>query len=137
MIKQLLLLPFALNFALANLTDEAQTAYDAGDKQKAAKIWQKACESGKARGCVRLGFLYQSGKGVEQDDVKARKFYEKACDARGCLNLARRLESSDKKQAAALRQKAQKLHEKECKAGLAKKCMEFKKSTNKGEKHEF
>jgi len=60
-----------------------------------------------------------------------------ADDARGCINLARRLERSDKKQAAALRQKAQKLHEKECEAGLAKKCMEFKKSTNKGEKHEF
>lgn len=137
MLKPVLLLLFALNLALANLTDEVKAAYDSGDEQTAVKIWQKACKTGEARGCVRLGFLYQSGKGVEQDDAKASKFYEKACDARGCLNLARRLERSDKKQAAALRQKAQKLHKKECEAGLAKKCMEFKKSTDKGEKHEF
>mgnify|MGYP000875431011 CR=1 FL=1 len=91
MIKLVLLLLFALNLALANLTDEGQTAYDAGDEQKAAKIWLKACKAGEARGCVRLGFLYQSGKGVEQDDVKAAKFYEKACDAgelAGCDSLA-------------------------------------------------
>ena len=80
MIKQLLLLLFALNLALANLTDEGQTAYDAGDEQRAAQIWQKACESGEAHGCIRLGFLYQSGKGVEQNDAKAGKFYQKACD---------------------------------------------------------
>jgi len=80
MIKPVLLLLFALNLALANLTSEGQTAYDAGDEQRAAQIWQKACEAGEARGCARLGFLYQSGKGVEQDDAKAAKFYEKACE---------------------------------------------------------
>ena len=91
MTKQLLLLLFALNFALANLTNEAKATCDAGDEQTAAKIWQKACETSEARGCVRLGFLYHSGKGVEQDDAKASKFYEKACDAgelRGCDSLA-------------------------------------------------
>ena len=91
MIKLVLLLLFALNFALANLTDEAQAAYDAGDEQRAAQIWQKVCETGEARGCVRLGFLYQSGKGVKQDDAKAGKFYQKACDAgelSGCDSLA-------------------------------------------------
>ena len=98
MIKQLLLLLFALNLALANLTDEAQAAYDAGDEQTAAKIWQKACKAGEARGCARLGFLYQSGKGVEQDDAKASKFYEKACDAgelSGCDSLASLHQNSD------------------------------------------
>jgi len=38
MIKPVLLLLFALNLALANLTDEAQAAYDSGDEQKAAAI---------------------------------------------------------------------------------------------------
>lgn len=51
--------------------DEAQTMCDALDKQTAAKFLQKACETGEARGCVRLGFLYHSGKGVKQDDAKA------------------------------------------------------------------
>nr|WP_315016812.1 tetratricopeptide repeat protein [uncultured Campylobacter sp.] len=80
-----MLLLFAPNFALANLTDEAQTMCDALDKQTAAKFWQKA------RGCVRIGFLYQSGRGVKQDDEKAGKFYQKACDAdelSGCDSLA-------------------------------------------------
>ena len=36
MIKQVLLLLFALNLALANLTYEAQAAYDAGDEQTAS-----------------------------------------------------------------------------------------------------
>lgn len=62
MIKQLLLLLFALNFAIANLTDEAQTAYDADDEQRAAKIWLKACETGEARGCARLGFYTKAAK---------------------------------------------------------------------------
>ena len=99
MIKQLLLLLFALNFALANLTDEAQTAYDAGDKQRAAQIWQKACETGEARGCVRLGFLYQSDRGVKQDDEKAGKFYEKTYDTgelSGYNSLASLYQNSDK-----------------------------------------
>ena len=81
MLKPVLLLLFALNLALANLTNEGQTAYDAGNEQTVAKIWLKACEAGEARGCVRLGFLYQSGRGVEQDDEKAGKIYQKACDA--------------------------------------------------------
>ena len=38
MIKQVLLLLFALNLALANLTDEAKAAYDEGDEQRAAQI---------------------------------------------------------------------------------------------------
>ena len=91
MTKQLLLLLFALNFALANLTDEAQTACDALDEQTVAQIWQKACKTGEARGCVGLGFLYRSGRGVKQDDAKAGKFYQKACDAgelSGCDSLA-------------------------------------------------
>ena len=91
MIKQLLLLLFALNLALANLTDEVKATYDSGDEQTAAKIWQKACELGEVRGCARLGFLYKNGKGVEQDDEKAGKFYQKACDAgelSGCDSLA-------------------------------------------------
>ena len=105
MLKPVLLLLFALNLALANLTSEGQTAYDAGDEQKAAKIWQKACKAGEARGCVRLGFLYQSGRGVEQDDAKASKFYEKACDAgelSGCDSLASLHQNSGKHAKAAV-----------------------------------
>ena len=119
MIKPVLLLLFALNFALANLTDEGQTAYDAGDEQRAAQIWQKACEVGEARGCVRLGFLYHSGKGVEQDDTKAGKFYEKACDAgelSGCDSLASLHQNSGEHAKAAA------IFERACEKGFGLSC---------------
>jgi TPR repeat protein len=31
-------------------------------------------------GCSQLGLMYEKGKGVKQDDFKALKFYQKACD---------------------------------------------------------
>ena len=34
-------------------------------------------------GCSNLGLSYEKGKGVKQDDFKALKFFQKACD----LNL--------------------------------------------------
>lgn len=119
MIKQLLLLLFALNLALANLTDEAKAAYDAGDEQTAAKIWQKACESGEARGYVRLGFLYQSGKGVEQNDAKAGKFYQKACDTgelSSCDSLASLYQNSGEHAKAAA------IFERACEKGFGLSC---------------
>ena len=119
MIKQLLLLLFALNLALANLTDEGQTAYDAGDEKTAAKIWQKACESGEARGCVRLGFLYQSGRGVKQDDAKAGKFYQKACDTgelSSCDSLASLYQNSGEHAKAAA------IFEQACEKGFGLSC---------------
>ena len=76
MIKQLLLLLFALNFALANLTDEAQTACDALDEQTAAKIWQKACETSEARGCDSLASLHQNSG----EHAKAAAVFEQACE---------------------------------------------------------
>ena len=119
MIKPVLLLLFALNFAIANLTDEAQMAYDAGDEQTAAQIWQKACETGEARGCVRLGFLYQSGRGVKQDDEKAGKFYQKACGAgelRGCDSLASLYQNSGEHAKAAA------IFERACEKGFGLSC---------------
>ena len=119
MTKPVLLLLFALNFALANLTSEGQTAYDAGDEQKAAQIWLKACKAGEARGCARLGFLYQSGKGVEQDDAKASKFYQKACDAgelSGCDSLASLHQNSGEHAKAAA------IFERACEKGFGLSC---------------
>jgi TPR repeat protein len=40
--------------------------------------------------CFNLGLSYEKGKGVKQDDFKALKFYQKACDLNfggGCSNL--------------------------------------------------
>jgi TPR repeat protein len=49
-------------------------------------------------GCSILGYLYGRGKGVKQDDFKALKFYQKACDLNngtGCFNLGLMYENQD------------------------------------------
>ena len=42
---------------------------------------------GDANGCVLVGYLYDNGYGVRQNDSKAMEFYGKACDLgeqKGC-----------------------------------------------------
>lgn len=40
---------------------------------------RQSCENGDAASCSALGTAYDHGKGVEQDDEKAKKYYEQAC----------------------------------------------------------
>ena len=75
----LLVVLFSVGFS-KNLFELGQEAYGKGDYQKAAKLWQKACDEGNALGCGGLGFLYANGQGVKQDYQKAAKFYQMACD---------------------------------------------------------
>jgi len=52
---------------------------------------KKACDAGDAMGCSRLGFMYAKGKGVKQDNFKAKDLFGKACDGGitvGCNNYA-------------------------------------------------
>ena len=85
----LLVVLFSIGFS-EDLIESGNEAYDKGDYQKAAQLYQKACDSGEAGGCFGLGLLYQSGQGVRQDYQKATEFYQKACDggdAVGCSIL--------------------------------------------------
>ncbi|WP_149711749.1 tetratricopeptide repeat protein [Campylobacter concisus] len=41
---------------------------------------EKACDSGNARGCSNLGFLYDEGQDVNQNFSTAKQYYSKACD---------------------------------------------------------
>ena len=79
----LLVVLFSIGFSkdLIELGDEA---YDKGDYQKAAQLYQKACDSGVAGGCNSLGFLYGEGKGVNRDYQKAAQLYQKTCDGGRC-----------------------------------------------------
>jgi TPR repeat protein len=50
----------------------------------------KQCSAGDAPSCARLGFMYESGKGIGVDDARAYQFYQRACDAGsidGCVGL--------------------------------------------------
>ncbi|MFZ9660186.1 MAG: tetratricopeptide repeat protein [Arcobacteraceae bacterium] len=58
------------------------------DFDKAAEIFTKECEKGEGMICFALGFAYENGKGVKQDNEKAKDFYSKACQFKydnGCL----------------------------------------------------
>ena len=80
----LLVVLFSIGFS-KDLTELGYEAYNKGDYQKAAELWQKACDSGEAWGCAILGVLYQNGQGVKQNYQKAAQLYQKACDSGDAL----------------------------------------------------
>lgn len=56
----------------------------------AEPLYRFACDGGFAAACTNLGWMVQSGFGVNRDDAQAAKLYRKACDGgnmRGCNNL--------------------------------------------------
>ncbi len=54
-------------------------SYDKQDFSKARKYFERACDLNISGGCGALGDLYDDGKGVEKDLIKAAYFYSKAC----------------------------------------------------------
>lgn len=50
------------------------------DISQAIYYLEKGCYEGPTFSCSDLGFLYESGTGVEQDKKKAISFYDMACD---------------------------------------------------------
>lgn len=75
----LLVVLFSVGFS-EDLTKLGAEAYNQGDYQKAAQLWQKACDGGEALSCGGLGDLYAEGKGVRQNFSTAKQYYGKACD---------------------------------------------------------
>ncbi|OUT09261.1 tetratricopeptide repeat protein [Campylobacter concisus] len=75
----LLVVLFSIGFS-KDLTESGKEAYDKGDYQKAAQLYQKACDSGQAVGCSNLGVSYQNGQGVKQNFSTAKQYFGKACD---------------------------------------------------------
>lgn len=75
----LLVILFSVGFS-EDLIKLGSDAYDFGDFQKAAQLFQKACDGRYAKGCGSLGFLYEYGKGIRQNFSTAKEYYGKACD---------------------------------------------------------
>jgi TPR repeat protein len=48
--------------------------------KKAAKIWKRAVELGNVVAMVRLGYAYETGRGVKLDKKKAEELYRAAAD---------------------------------------------------------
>ena len=55
-----------------------EDAYHRGDFATAFREWRPLAEQGDALAQYNLGVLYRKGRGVPQDDVQARQWYEKA-----------------------------------------------------------
>ena len=75
----LLVVLFSIGFS-KDITELGNEAYEKGDYQKAAQLYQKACDGGIAEGCYNLGVLYADGQGVRQNFSTAKQYYGKACD---------------------------------------------------------
>lgn len=58
----------------AAATEEHATHFD-----KAAALYERACELGLPQACHRAGEQYRDGKGVAPDDDRARALFERGC----------------------------------------------------------
>ncbi len=58
------------------------------DPSQAMSFYQRGCDLGEPAACNNQGVMYEHGRGVEVDKIKAAELYEKACDnnATACDN---------------------------------------------------
>jgi len=75
----LLVVLFSIGFS-KDLVELGKEADEKGDYQKAAELFQKACDGGEALGCLFSGLAYEDGQGVKQDFPTAKQYFGKACD---------------------------------------------------------
>ena len=74
----LLLAMAAASPAAAQSLDEAEAAYGRGDYATAYRGFQRLAEPGDADAQFNLGVLYDRGRGVRRDFVRAHKWYSLA-----------------------------------------------------------
>src|SRR5262249_16314128 len=73
-------LSLALAEPVAAAFEDGLDAYRRGDYATAMQLWQSLADQGKADAHTRLGFMYQFGRGVPQNDAAAVTWYRKAAD---------------------------------------------------------
>mgnify|MGYP001025841497 CR=1 FL=1 len=86
------LMLFAAAPVVAGDYEDGQAAYEAGDYQKAFRLWEPLAEKGHKYAQVQFGWLYLKGEGIPKNYVKAVYWYRKAAeqgdaDAQGNLGL--------------------------------------------------
>ena len=77
--------PLLLSVALSPLSWSADfekgfSAYTNGDYETALREWTPLAEQGDASAQYNLGFMYDNGEGVPQDDATAVKWYTRAAE---------------------------------------------------------
>lgn len=72
------------------LFDEGEDAYQAGDYEKALRIWRPLADQGFSRALRGIGTMYLRGEGVEQNRIEAELCYQNAAkhDTSSMLILA-------------------------------------------------
>ena len=82
MIKLVLatLLSLFLSLAQSADFDKGATAYQAGDFRTAIAEWKPLAHGGNAKAQNYLGFMYDNGEGVLEDDLEAVKWYRLAAE---------------------------------------------------------
>ena len=71
------LMLFATPVVAGDLED-GLAAYNAGDYQKAVRLWKPLAEQGDKWAQALLGWMYDNGWGVPKDAAKAVSWYRKA-----------------------------------------------------------
>ena len=66
--------------AAAGTLEDGVAAYRSGDYGKAVEIWRALAEQGDAMAQDRLGGMYAEGKGLEQSDVTATLWFQRAAN---------------------------------------------------------
>jgi TPR repeat protein len=72
------LMLFATTPVAAGAWEDGAAAYNAGDYQKAYRLWKPLAEQGDMLAQGKLGYMYSSGKGVPKNDFKSVQWYTKA-----------------------------------------------------------
>jgi len=62
---------FAATTVVAGDLEDGMAAYDAGDYQKAFRLWKRSAEQGAMAAQILLGLMYTEGWGVPKDYVRA------------------------------------------------------------------
>jgi len=107
------ILIWLLSFSYCNAQnfDDGLQAYKARNYRRALEIWLPLAENGDADAQYKIGLIYDLGKGLEEDDIEAAKWYRLAADqghdwARAKLNAIEdeKLREDDARKAALLKE---------------------------------
>jgi TPR repeat protein len=128
MTKIVISILFLLNLNLfADLVDDGLKEYKKGNAKEAGKLYKKACKDGNMKGCIKLGVLYFTGDGVEENHKKAKKLFIKGCKkhyALACYHLG----TIYKRGGTGIKRnyrKSRMFYAFGCKIGLAKSCEQY------------
>lgn len=129
MIRIIMSIVFLLNVTLsATLLTDGLAECKKGNMQRAAELYNEACDGGDKYACIELGVLHVNGDGVKKDRKKAKKLFTKSCKSRhskACfyLGVLYKQGSEDIKQD---KRRAKLLFGKACNIGYEKACEQYR-----------